>query len=288
VIHVSVAPNTVGTLPLYLACIAGPEGGTAVAPRIVIELGENAELDLVEHYTGGQGGHFANAITDVRLAPGARLVHYRLEESAEDAFHIGGVHVSQARDSHYTSHVVNTGGALARLDIAVDLREPGAEAVLNGLYLAAGRQHLDSHTRVDHRAPATLSREEYRGILTGTSRAVFNGKAIVHPDAQRIEAHQANHNLLLSEGAEVDTKPELEIYADDVKCSHGATVGQLDSNALFYLLSRGLDPEAARELLTFAFADAVLADMAHPAVRRHAERRLVGRLPDSDRLREFL
>jgi Fe-S cluster assembly protein SufD len=288
VIHVRVEPGTTGSEPLYLALLDLAQVAAAAHTRIVVEVGANAELTLVEHYAGQAGGHFTNAIADIRLARGARMTHYRIMETPADAFHIGGVHVHQARDSHYVSHAVLSGGSIGRLDIGVELAEAGAQAELNGLYLAGGRQHLDVHTRVDHLAPDTYSREEYRGILTDRGRAVFNGRAIVHPDAQRIEAHQANHNLLLSDQAEVDTKPELEIYADDVKCSHGATVGQLDSDALFYLLSRGLDREAAMELLTFAFADTVLARMELPELRRHAEVRLAGRLPDSDRLREFL
>ena len=288
VIHVQAHRGATGGPPVYLAFLDIAPEPVAIHPRIVVELEAHAELVLVEHYTGAAPGHFTNAITDVKLAPGARLTHYRIMETPEESFHVGGVHVLHGRDSRYVSHVVNAGGVLGRLDIAVNLAEPGAETELHGLYLAGGRQHLDVHTRVDHRAPSTFSNEEYRGILTERGRAVFNGKAVVHPHAQRIEAHQANHNLLLSGEAHVDTKPELEIYADDVKCSHGATVGQLDDNALFYLLSRGLDREAARELLTFAFADTVLARMPLAGVRRHAEGRLVGRLPESDRLREFL
>jgi Fe-S cluster assembly protein SufD len=288
VIHVQAKRGAPAGAPVYLAFLDVSPDPVATHPRIVVELEANAELVLVEHYTGSAAGHFTNAITDVRLAPGARLTHYRIMETPADSFHVGGVHVQHARDSRYASHVVNAGGTLGRLDIAVDLAEPGAETELHGLYLAGGRQHLDVHTRVDHRAPDTRSNEEYRGILTDRGRAVFNGKAVVHPHAQRIEAHQANHNLLLSDEAHVDTKPELEIYADDVRCSHGATVGQLDDKALFYLLSRGLDRDAARELLTFAFADTVLARMPLTGVRRHAEGRLVGRLPESDRLREFL
>ncbi len=288
VIHIQVQPEVTGLEPVYLAFLDLAPVAAAAHIRIVVEVEANAELTLIEHYAGSAGGHFTNAIADIRLSPGARLTHYRIMETPADAFHIGGVHVHQAQDSRYVSHAVLAGGSLGRLDIAIELAESGAETELNGLYLAGGRQHLDVHTRVDHLAPNTFSREEYRGILTDRGRAVFNGRAIVHPDAQRIEAHQANHNLLLSDKAEVDTKPELEIYADDVKCSHGATVGQLDSNALFYLLSRGLDREAAMELLTFAFADTVLARMELPELRRHAEIRLAGRLPDSDRLREFL
>jgi Fe-S cluster assembly protein SufD len=181
---------------------------------------------------------------------------------------------------------VNLGAALARQDLGVALVEPGAEALLNGLYHVDGKRHTDVHTRVDHLAPHTRSEEEYRGIVTDRGRAVFNGKAVIHRDAQKTDVRQANANLLLSEQAEVDTKPELEIYADDVKASHGATVGQLDESALFYLLSRGIDPESARALLTFAFAETVIGRLRLAPVRRRIEQAVAGALPVSELVTE--
>jgi len=182
--------------------------------------------------------------------------------------------VEQAADSSYISHNFQAGAAWSRLDLAVSLSAAGAEAELNGFYAVNGRQHLDNHTRVDHLAPHTTSRELYRGILDGQGRAVFNGKVVVAPHAVKTDAAQANHNLLLSRGVEIDTKPELEIYADDVKCSHGATVGQLDEQQLFYLRSRGIDAEAARGLLVGAFAERLMALLPLPALAAHARRRL--------------
>ena len=175
-----------------------------------------------------------------------------------------------------------------RNDINVALKAPGAEAVLNGLFMASGRQHVDNHTRVRHGAPHTRSHEDYKGILDGHSRGVFKGSVLVERDSQKIEAHQASGNLLLSANAEIDTKPELQIYADDVVCSHGATVGQLDPVALFYLTSRGIDEETARGLLTFAFADEVIAQIGLAPIRAKLEEIIVGRLPDSETLKDFV
>ena len=170
----------------------------------------------------------------------------------------------------------------------MDLNEPGAEVMLNGLYLGNNSQHLDNHTVVRHKQPHTTSREHYRGIMDGRARAVFNGKVIVHEQAQKTEAHQSNANLLLSGAAEVDTKPELEIYADDVKCSHGATVGRLDENMLFYLRSRAVHEDTARSLLTYAFADEIVRDIRLPELRARLEQGIVGELPDTDVIKEFM
>ncbi len=276
--------------PLHLVFVSrGGDTALATHPRIVLDVGDSASLTLVEHYAGDDDASgLTNALTQVKLAPAARLKHYVLQEQGTAAMHIAGTHVDQARDSHYENHLVNLGGSLVRNDLHVRLAEPGAQTLLNGFYLTSGRQHVDNHTRVDHLAPHTTSEETYRGVLSGRSRAVFNGKAVVHEGAEKIEAMQSNRNLLLSKGAEVDTKPELEIYADDVKCSHGATVGQLDENAFFYLLSRGLDPHTARSLLTFAFADEVIARLGNDPLRRHVERRAATRLPDNDSLLELV
>lgn len=287
---IEIAADTKLEKPLYLLFISGrEEHPLMVHPRIEVAVGSNSSLSLVEHHVSlEQDENLVNTVTDIGLAAGASIVHTRIQDASNKSFQVCRVSVEQARDSHYTSHHICLGSALARMDIDVSLREAGAEADLNGLMLGKGRQHMDTHTRVDHLAPHTLSREVYRCILDGKSRGVFNGKVVVHQDAQKIEAHQASNNLLLSENAEIDTKPELEIYADDVKCSHGATVGQLDRNAMFYLLSRGIDRETARGLLVFAFADEVVAKVAEPGIRHAMEKRIVGRLPDGDMLREFV
>ncbi|MGH8370746.1 MAG: Fe-S cluster assembly protein SufD, partial [Gammaproteobacteria bacterium] len=209
------------------------------------------------------------------------LEHLRLQrESAED-FHVSRVIVEQQSDSRYLSHTLNFGGLWIRNDLHSRLEAAGAEAIFNGLYLVDGRQHVDNHTRIEHLAPATRSDELYRGIIDGHGHAVFNGKVVVARHAIKTDAAQTNNNLLLSRQGEIDTKPELEIYADDVKCSHGATIGQLDEHALFYLRSRGLGSEEARNLLVGAFALAVLDRIASPVLRVFARQQLTAVLPHS-------
>lgn len=282
--------NTSLETPLYLLFINSDNAQpTMLHPRIELSAGANSRFSLVEHHVSlGQDENLVNSVININLHAGARLTHTRIQDASSKSFQICRVNVDQARDSHYTHHHICLGSALARMDIDVSLREPGAEAELYGLMLGKGRQHMDTHTQIDHIAPRTQSREVYRCVLDGKSRGVFNGKVIVHPDAQKIEAHQASNNLLLSEQAEIDTKPELEIYADDVKCSHGATVGQLDKAALFYLLSRGIERSMARSLLVFAFADEIVAGIGETSIRHAMEKRIVSQLPDGDRLREFV
>ncbi len=282
-VFIGVSPGAAPSRPLHLMFLS-LDGGSPVAahPRVVVDAAPESALVLIEHYTGrGEIRNLTNAVTELRLGHGAVVEHYRLQEEPATGFHIGGLHGWLERDARLISHNLHFGAALARLDVGVSLAEPGAEVVLNGLYLVDGKRHVDNHTRVDHLAPETRSDELYRGVVDDRGRAVFNGKAVVHPDAQKIEAHQSNRNLLLSREAEVDTKPELEIYADDVKCSHGATVGQLDRNALFYLLSRGISRKVARDMLTFAFAETVAVRIPLAAVRRRIEARIAGALPDA-------
>jgi Fe-S cluster assembly protein SufD len=285
---VELAPGSALAEPLRLVFIAGGgESPVLACPRVLVHAGANSAATLVEHYLSAPGEALELAVTELALGPGARLEHYRLQEASVECFQLGVLAARLDRDASLVSHNLAIGGRIARLDVDVQLSGPGARVEMNGLYVARDGQHHDSHTRVDHAVPRTTSEQLYRGVLSGKSRAVFNGKAIVHRGAAGTDARQSNANLLLSPGAEVDTKPELEIYADDVKCSHGATTGQLDVNALFYLRSRGLDEETARSVLTFAFADAVLARMSLAPLRRHAEQQVVGRLPDSERIREF-
>ncbi|HZX23000.1 MAG TPA: Fe-S cluster assembly protein SufD [Woeseiaceae bacterium] len=282
------APGAELAEPLRLLFLAGDEQSPALdCPRILLRGGANSRATLVEHYGPAAGESLSLAVTEIALEAGARLEHYRIQEAGAGAFHIGLLAARLGRDATLVSHNLSVGGRIARLDIDAELLEPGAHVEMNGLYVVRGRQHADSHSRVDHAVPNTTSDQLYRGVLSGKGRAVFNGKAIVRPGANGTDARQSNANLLLSPEAEIDTKPELEIYADDVKCTHGATTGQLDANALFYLRSRGIEEETARSLLTFAFADTVLARMPLAAVRRHAENLVVGRLPDAERIREF-
>lgn len=251
--------------------------------RIVVRMGRDARLQLLERFAGADTAeHFTNAVTQIELGENAALEHVRLQTESPKGFHIGRVLVNQAAGSRYVSHNLQLGGYWVRLDLHTRLTAPGAQTTLNGLYAVNSRRHLDNHTRIDHAAPGTTSTELYHGLLDGAGRAVFNGKVVVAPHAVKTDADQTNRNLLLSRGAEIDTKPELEIYADDVKCSHGATIGQLDDNQLFYLRARGLDEPAARGLLVGAFANALIRRLPSPALRtagRNALGRILSNLP---------
>lgn len=291
--YINVPKNTVLEKPItifYLAKDNGQANKEAFAshPRNLIVMSEHSEATLIENYIGlDDADYFTNAVTEVSLSASAILKHYKIQQESLNAYHIGNLNVMQDKDSRLESNSVSLGGSLVRNDIHGQLAAEGAEIIMNGLYMTNGRQHVDNHTRVDHLKPNTHSSENYRGVLNDRSRAVFNGKVVVHPQAQKIEAYQNNANLLLSDDAEIDTKPELEIYADDVKCSHGATVGQLDENMLFYLRSRAIDEETARSLLTYAFADEVLSNICFTPVRNQLEYLIVGQLPEADLIREF-
>ena len=245
------------------------------SPRVVVRAGANSRCVVIEHFVGANTGEcFTNAVSDIDIAAGASVQHYRIQQESLRSFHIGNVNVRLQQDSRYASHDIALGASLARVNLSTTLQGPGAHVALNGLIAPLGSQHLDAHTVIDHAAPHTTSDENYRGIAGERGRGVFNGKVIVRPDAQKTDARQSSRNLLLTAGAEIDTKPELEIYANDVKCSHGATTGQLDAAALFYLRSRGLDEATARALLIRAFAESIVTSMSSPAIRNHLEQLL--------------
>jgi Fe-S cluster assembly protein SufD len=251
----------------------------AIFPRIMINASAYSQATIVEHYVGEHAADgFTNTVTQLVVGERARIEHCRVQDEAVKASHVGNLIVEQARASQVISHSLSFGSLLARQDIKVNLNATDASVVLNGLYMAEGRQHVDHHTRIDHLQPNSRSEEIYKGIIGGHGRGVFNGKVVVHKDAIKTDAQQSNRNLLLSADAEVDTKPELEIYADDVKCTHGATVGQLDDDALFYLRSRGIDASAARALLTCAFASDVIDRISVPALRKMLTDRIAEQL----------
>ncbi len=287
---VTVPPGQRELTSVYLVFVSRDNGeGVAIHPRIQVTVGADSNLRLVEHHVGlGAAENFVNTICEINLDSGARAEHIRLQDEAEKGFSIAGLHVRQARDSEFVSHNYCLGGALCRNDVAVLLEEPGARCTLNGLFMVGGSQHVDNHVRVDHLAMHTQSEQNYRGVADGRARGVYNGKVIVHVGADKTDAVQSSKNLLLSDAAEIDTKPELEIYADDVKCRHGATVGQLDTDALFYLRSRGIDLETSRALLTFAFAEDIVAKLGVGAIRERLDTRILGRLPAQDIIREFV
>ena len=261
-LHIKVADDASVDKPIGLLLI--DDGSVAVTQfRLLIDIGDNGHLKIVEcPVSAGDGKQFSNSVSQASLSSGAVLDFVRLQQRDKQHLSVNRFAARLERDSTLNYNNFDFGGELARNDIVADIAGAGAEVIFRGLYLAAGQQHIDNHTRVDHRVGPAKSTEEYRGILNGRSRCVFNGKAIVHDGADGTDADQSNHNLLLSDNAEIDTKPELEIYADDVKCSHGATVGQLDKTALFYLRSRGLDEDEATQALTRAFAAAILGKLA--------------------------
>lgn len=279
--------GTVLEEPVHLLFISTGTDGMCHAKNIIVAE-EGAAATVIEHHVGTDGAlYFNNVVTRIFAAAGTAIVHHKLQQESREAFHVAGVHAFQQRDSRFESHSFSLGAALTRNDITTTFDAPGCEATLNGLYLADGNRHVDNHTRIDHRKPHCTSREHYRGVLDGTARAVFNGKIVVHPGAQKTSAFQANHNLLLSRDVEIDTKPELEIYADDVKCNHGATVGQLDEKQLFYLRSRGIDEAVARSLLVHAFAQELIERIRTGALRTRLEQLLLARLPQDQLIGEL-
>jgi Fe-S cluster assembly protein SufD len=264
---------------LQLTLITTGAGPTLASPRIAVRMaaGSRARL-LIDHVDDGAHEHFTNAVLDIELGAGAHLTLYRLQRQGARAFHIERIETRVGENATFVMRDSQLGAALARLDTNVSLDGRAAATEITGVFLADGARHLDSHIHVGHRAIETASLQDYRGIAANNGRGVFNGKAIVHEGAQKSNARQVNRNLLLTPGAEIDTKPDLEIYADDVQCSHGTTTGQLDPNALFYLRSRGLSEPEARSALTRAFAGAVMARVDEPALARHVHDELDRRL----------
>ncbi|MEQ6887451.1 Fe-S cluster assembly protein SufD [Halomonas sp. CS7] len=276
------APGTVVEKPIVLQFLSrAGEQAVMSHPRILIQMAGRSEATVIEHHVGQEeAANFTNLVEEIILERGAMLTHYKLQEASLKDLHVASIHVEQARDSRYASCNLNLGGALVRNDLVAELNGQGAETQFNGLFYGQGRQHVDNHTLVNHNAPHTVSRENYKGILDDRAHGVFNGKVIVKRDSQKIEAEQSNANLLLSDRAEIDTKPELEIYADDVKCAHGATTGQLDEEAVFALRTRGLDEQTARGLLTLAFAGEVMEQVNLDVVAERVELAVAGKLPE--------
>jgi Fe-S cluster assembly protein SufD len=235
---------------------------------------ESSEAAVVEDYIGDGARYLTNAVSEVVIGNNAKIDHYKLQREGEGSYHIATVEVRQGRDSRFRSYAVSLGSALARIAINTTFEAEGGECSFDGLYMATGRQHLDHHTTIDHRQPRCTSRELYKGVLDGKATGVFNGRVYVRPNAQKSDATQMNKNLLLSDQATVDTKPQLEIFADDVKCSHGATIGQLDEKALFYLRSRGIGADQARQLLIRGFANELIDRLRAEPVRAQLQRAL--------------
>ncbi len=272
--------------PIQLLCIAAANGAPLMThPRNIIVADESSELTVIEHYvTLDDSVYLTNAVTDIIVGANANVHHYLLEQEGAQAFNISTLRVRQGRDSQFESHSALLGGKLVRNNVHAILDGTGCQCLINGLYVGSDQQHMDNHMRVEHAKPHGDSRQFYKGILDDRATAVFSGRIVVHRDAQKTDAKQTNKNLLLSDDAHVDTQPQLEIYADDVKCTHGATIGQMDEQAIFYLRARGIALDAARSLLIHAFAGESLSRMQIEPVRSYLDRILLKRLPGGDLL----
>jgi Fe-S cluster assembly protein SufD len=281
-----VPPGASVAQPAHLVFLASREA--VQNPRVLVVAGAGSQVALIQdHVSLGEAPGFTNAVTEVLAGPGARVDLVLLQREGAGSFHVSNLQVRQERDSRVSVHTICLGGRLLRNDAEALLADEGAELSLRGLFLGGGSQLVDNHTLVDHAMPRGTSRQLYKGILGGRARGVFRGRVVVRPDAQRTDARQSNPNLLLSDGAEVDSKPQLEIYADDVRCSHGSSIGRLDEDALFYLRARGLEEPAARELLIRGFAAEILTALPSPALGEALaellDRRLRGLRADPDR-----
>jgi Fe-S cluster assembly protein SufD len=278
---VDVAPHAVVEEPVQLLFLSSGQPGSASFPRALVLAGEASQVTVVESFGSAGGGRaFTNAVTELVAGPASVVGHYRLQRESDGAYHVGLTQARVARSASISSHNAALGGAIARHDATVVLAEEGAESTLDGVYVAGGQALVDNHTEVDHAAPHGTSHELYKGIIGGRARAVFNGRIRVRPDAQKTDAKQTNKTLLLSNEAQINTKPQLEIFANDVKCTHGATVGQLSADALFYLRARGIGLAEARGLLVRAFAGEVVGRMKLEPVRELLDRLVAERLPD--------
>jgi Fe-S cluster assembly protein SufD len=260
--------------PIHLLFVS-TEG--ASFPRVLLIAERGSEATIIENYVGSDK-YFTNAVVEILLADEAKLNHYRVQRESLSAFHVGSTKAELSRGSVYNSTNINIGAALSRHDVKVKFNQTGAEAWVDGLYFVGDGQHTDTHSVIDHAEPHCVSHQLYKGILDGKSRAVFNGKVFVHEHAVGTDAQQTNRNLLLSTDARVDTKPQLEIFNDDVKCSHGATVGQLEDEELFYLLSRGLKQDLARNLLTYGFAEEVIDKIQIESIKQQLDETVLSSL----------
>ena len=265
--------GTVLEEPIHLLFVSTQTAAPVIThPRNLIVADEDSQATIVEDYVSlGGDVYFSNGVTEVVVGQNGVMSHYLIERESPRAFNVSTLRIQQARSSNVTSHSVLVGGALVRNNVHPILAGEGGECVINGLFMATGRQHMDNYMRVEHASPRCDSRQFYHGILDGSSRGVFHGRIVVHKEAQKTDAKQTNRNLLLSEDAQIDTKPQLEIYADDVKCTHGATIGQVNEEAVFYLRSRGIAKESARAILLFAFAQESLERMKIAPIREHLE-----------------
>ena len=276
--------------PIHLLFLSTASEEAVVAhPRNLIVADSNSQVAIVESYVGlGQRPYFTNLVTEIVAGENAIVDHYKLQQESKQAFHIATLQVHQDRSSSVRTFSITLGGALTRNEVNAVLDGEGAECSLDGLYIISGRQHVDNHTRLEHAKSHCSSREVYKGILDQKATAVFHGRIVVHPGAQKTDSKQTNNNLLLSDEAQISTKPQLEIYANDVKCTHGATIGQLDEEALFYLRSRGIAKTTARSLLIYAFASQLVNQIKVESVRAELDNYLFSWLPKGQLVKEAM
>jgi len=283
---VRVAEGAAVGQPVYLVHVAS---GAATHARVLVETARSSRIRLVEHFVStGDAECFTNLDCELRLGEGSRIEHLRLHQQQGPVAHVETLLARQARDSAYTQALFAIGGRIVRSNVHVRLEGAAAETQVHGLFMVDGARQADVYTLVEHVAAHTRSEQVFRGVASGRGRGAYNGRVRVLEGAAKADSQQSSRNLLLSPLAEINARPQLEILTDDVKCSHGATTGSLDADQLFYLLSRGIDPDTARGLLTFAFCEDVVARVAEPALRRHIEELVVGHLPDRDIIREFV
>lgn len=276
-LFVHVPSNQVLDKPIQLLHLV-TQADCLTATRHILAVDAMAEVKVIETFVGVNDAYLTAAVTEVFVGKNADLTLYKMQNEGEKAYHFGGTYVKQERDSRFKHHNFAFGGLLARNDIHTDL-DIASECDLNGLYLGSKKQHIDNHTRIVHNQPHAVSRELYKGVLNQRARGVFQGRVIVAEDAQKTDSVMNNRNLLLSNDAEADTKPQLEIYADDVKCAHGVTVGQLDEKSVFYLKSRSIDEETARNILTFAFANEMVDKVLLESLRSILLAQVLKRFP---------
>jgi Fe-S cluster assembly protein SufD len=272
--YVQVSKGVVLEAPIYLLFVSTESDKPLMThPRNLIIIDQEAQATIVEDYVSiGESVAFCNTATELVVGENAVVSHYMLEREHKQAFNVSTLRIQQERSANVSSHSVLLGGGLVRNNVHPVLAGEGGECLINGLFIGNGRQHLDNYMLVEHASPHCGSRQFYNGILDDHAHGVFHGRIVVHKDAQKTDAKQTNRNLLLSDDAQIDTKPQLEIYADDVKCTHGATIGQIEENALFYLRSRGIDEVSARKLLLLAFASECLDRMHSSPAREHVEK----------------
>ena len=277
-VFIHIPRNIEVTQPIHL--LFGSDGAERVTyPRVLVVAEENSSVTIIESYVGARDAeYFTNAVVEVVLKDGAKVEHYKVQREGAGAFHVATTVAELGTNASYDATTINFGGKLSRHDVRSIMDHEGAECWVDGLYLVADSQHTDTHSVIDHRKPHCTSHQLYKGILDGKSRAVFNGKVFVRHDAQKTDAMQTNKNLLLSNEARVDTKPQLEILADDVKCAHGAAVGQIEEDELFYLETRGIHPDLGRNLLTYGFAEEVIAKIKVDSIKQQLDEAVLNRL----------